>query len=200
MPPAVARVSCDGQEHELRWAAGELRAPGHPDLESEQILSALAGQRLSCLDVLDAWAVHAEDLRVLVLASRGPADPVAVRLDEPGPRAGPAGPAGAATMQRRRAAVTAVLGGGARGVRGTQDALATLLSLGGPMQARLTATVAAAWQERLPRRGRARGPQCAGRRMRLRSRRPGRRCTPRCTAGWWPPCGPGPGGRTSGSR
>jgi hypothetical protein len=47
-------------------------------------------------------------------------------------------------MARRRAAV---LSGGRPRDRG--DTLATLLSLGGPMQARLTATVAAGWRERL---------------------------------------------------
>ena len=85
VPPAVATVSCAGREHQLRWAAGELRVPGHPDLESEKILRALAGESYACLDVLEAWQVHADDLRVLILASRGPADPVAVRLEEPGP-------------------------------------------------------------------------------------------------------------------
>ena len=214
MPPAVAQVSCDGREHQLRWAAGELRAPGHPDLESEKILRALAGENYACLDVLEAWEVHADDLRVLVLASRGPADPVAVRPDEPRPTAwtGSTGRAGAARMLRRRAAVTAVLGGGAPASREREDTLAVLLSLGGPMQTRLTATVAAAWRERL-RDGAAPAGAAAAPAMRprlrmrpcprvrpRRSKRPGRRCTRRCTAGWWPPCGPGPGGRTSGSR
>jgi hypothetical protein len=39
--------------------------------------------------------------------------------------------------------------GGGPAAGDTENTLATLLSLGGPMQARLTATVAAAWQERL---------------------------------------------------
>ena len=39
-------VSCAGREHQLRWAGGELRVPGHPDLESEKILRALAGESL----------------------------------------------------------------------------------------------------------------------------------------------------------
>ena len=73
VPPAVAQVSCHGREHQLRWAAGELHALGHPDLESEKILRALAGENYACLDVLEAWEVHAEDLRILILASRGPA-------------------------------------------------------------------------------------------------------------------------------
>ncbi len=151
VPPAVAQVSCDGREHQVRWADGELRVPGHPDLESEKILRALAGEDYACLDVLEAWEVHADDLRVLVLASRGPADPVAVRLDQPGPAGwtGRTGRSAAARMQRRRSAVTAVLGGAAPASREREDPLATLLSLGGPMQTRLTATVAAAWRERL---------------------------------------------------
>jgi hypothetical protein len=151
VPPAVARVSCGGREHQLRWAAGELTVPGHPDLESEKILRALAGESYACLDVLEAWEVHADDLRVLVLASRGPTDPVAVRLDEPGSTGWTlrAGRTTVARMQRRRSAVTAVLGGGAAASREREDPLATLLSLGGPMQTRLTATVAAAWRERL---------------------------------------------------
>jgi hypothetical protein len=151
IPPAVARVSCGGHQHELRWEAGELLAPAHPDLEGEQILGALAGQRGGCLEILDAWAGHADDLRVLVLASRGPSDPVAVRPGAPGPAgwAGTTGRAAVARMQRRRRAVAAVLGGGGPASRPPEDALLTLLSLGGPMQARLTATVAAAWRERL---------------------------------------------------
>jgi hypothetical protein len=147
IPPAAARVSCDGREHRLRWAAGELLAPGHPDLEGERILGALAGQRGACLDALDAWAGHADDLRVLVAASRGAADPVRVRPQDAAYVAPSVMGRGQAVMARRRAAVTAMMIGG--GLRERGDTLATLLSLGGPMQARLTATVAAAWRERL---------------------------------------------------
>jgi hypothetical protein len=145
--PAVARLSCEGREHQLRLAQGELRARDHPDLEGEQILSALAGQRDACLGALDAWARHADDLRVLVMASRGPADPVAVQPEDgpPGQALGP----GAGRMARRRAAVTAIMGGQASRNRDPGDGLGALLGLGGPMQARLTATVAAAWRERL---------------------------------------------------
>jgi hypothetical protein len=149
VPPAVAQVSCDGREHQVRWADGELRVPDHPDLESEKILRALAGESYACLDVLEGWEVHADDLRVLILASRGPADPVRIRPKD-APRAAPFIPGrGAAAMHRRRTAVTAVLGRGAAAAEEPGDALATLLSLGGPMQTRLTATVAAAWRERL---------------------------------------------------
>ena len=91
-----------------RTAVGgrELRLLATPTSTVEQILSALAGGAAACLGVLDAWAGHAEDLHVLVLASRGPADPVAVRPDEPrGPRAGPGDRPGAgrdAAPPRRR--------------------------------------------------------------------------------------------------
>ncbi|MGD0927596.1 MAG: hypothetical protein ABR926_20655 [Streptosporangiaceae bacterium] len=147
VPAAQARLSCEGRAHRLRWAAGELLAPDHPDLDGEQILSALAGQSCACLDVLDAWAAHTDDLRVLVVASRGPADPVLVRREDSAHVAPPMIGRGAAGMRRRRAAVTAVLHGGGSSEAG--DALATLLALGGPIQARLTATVAATWRERL---------------------------------------------------
>ncbi len=145
--PAEAPVSCDGREHRLRWAEGQLRAPGHPDLEGEQILSVLGGQSYACLDALDAWAGHADDLRVLVVASRGLADPVRVRPEDAAYVAPSVMGRGPAVMARRRAAVTAVMSGGRSREGG--DTLATLLSLGGPMQARLTATVAAAWRERM---------------------------------------------------
>jgi hypothetical protein len=147
IPPAVARVSCDGRDHRLRWADGDLHAPGHADLEGEQILSVLGGQSYACLDALDAWAGHADDLRVLVVASRGAADPVRVTPGDAAYAAPSLTGRGLAVMARRRAAVTAVMSGGRSTERA--DTLATLLSLGGPMQARLTATVAAAWRERL---------------------------------------------------
>jgi hypothetical protein len=147
IPPAVARVSCDGREHRLRWAEGKLLAPDHPDLEGEQILGVLGGQSYACLDALDAWAGHADDLRFLVVASRGTADPVRVRPEDAASVAPSVMGRGPAVMARRRAAVTAVMSGGWSTRR--DDTLATLLSLGGPMQARLTATVVAAWQERV---------------------------------------------------
>src|SRR5882757_6178067 len=102
IPPAAAPVSCDDQEHQLRWAAGELLAPEHHDLEGEQILSALAGQRYGCLDALDAWAGHADDLRVLVLASRGPTDPVRPGPDDSGYAGVLRVGGGLGTMGRRR--------------------------------------------------------------------------------------------------
>ncbi|HTT52695.1 MAG TPA: hypothetical protein VMH35_14955 [Streptosporangiaceae bacterium] len=55
LPAAEVTVDCGAGKHRLRWAAGELRAVDHTDLEGEQILGALAGQGRPCLDALDAW-------------------------------------------------------------------------------------------------------------------------------------------------
>ena len=77
--PAVTQVSCDGREHQLRWAEGELLAPNTRTSRASRSSARWPAQRYGCLDALDAWAGHAGDLRVLVLASRGPADPVLIR-------------------------------------------------------------------------------------------------------------------------
>lgn len=130
---AEAKIGCGGREHTLRWAVGKLTARDHSDLDSERILVALGG-RCPCVDVLEAWAAHADDLRVLVLASRGPADPVRVRAE---PQAG----------RGRSAMMRSVHAGGPADE--PEDEVAGLLGLGGPMQDRLTATVAAAWRQRL---------------------------------------------------
>ena len=171
IPPAEARLSCGGREHRLRWAGGKLLALDHPDLEGELILSVLGDQSYPCLAAVDAWAAHADDLRVLVLASRGLTDPVA-----PQPETTPGGqPASRGIMRARRTATSrsimsarggtasrrgpggrsggtgrggAVRGGGIAGGEEEAEALVALLGLGGPMQARLVATVAAAWRER----------------------------------------------------
>ena len=108
MPPAVAQVSCDGREHQLRWAAGELRAPGHPDLESEKILRALAGENYRLPG--RAGGVGGARRRP---AGPGPGQPQGDRSGggagrtSPRPTAwtGSTGRAGAARMLRRRAAV-----------------------------------------------------------------------------------------------
>jgi hypothetical protein len=121
--PVQAHVACAGQQHRLRWAAGALQALDHTDLEGEQILVALGG-RCACADLTQLWARQATDIRTLVATSRGEGDPV------PDPSA--------AELRPHRPGTTHRAAG-----------LAELLDLGGLMQDRLTATVAATWRDRL---------------------------------------------------
>src|SRR5262249_13764200 len=74
--PAQASVDCGGERHRLRWEAGELCALDHEDPGGERALAAVGGERPLGVGVLDAWQRHATDLSVLVLASRGPSDPL----------------------------------------------------------------------------------------------------------------------------
>ncbi len=152
LPPAEVRLDCSGHPHRLRWAAGQLNAPDHTDLEGEQILSVLAGQGFPCLDVLDLWAQHAADLRVLILTSRGPADPLAVGAPSPSLSASASfsfsasASASRGGMRRGRASYSTLSYGPPDE---PDDGLATLLGLGGVLPDRLAATVIAAWAERL---------------------------------------------------
>lgn len=141
-------LDCGGQPHRLRWAAGELHALDHTDVEGEQILSVLAGQGFPCLDVLDLWARYAADLRVLILASRGPADP----LTSWTPSApGWPGPTRRRTRRlasfRRTGTYSALSYHGGPGE--ADDGLATLIGVGGLLPDRLAATVIATWAGRL---------------------------------------------------
>lgn len=117
-----------------------LRAVDHDDPEGERVLSALGAERCTCLDVLDAWERHRGDPRVLVLACRGPADQFEEQPDGRSRR-------GYARVQfiGSRPAPAPQISDAAR----AENDLTTLLRLGGGLQDRLVATVAAAWQERL---------------------------------------------------
>ncbi|HWH09528.1 MAG TPA: hypothetical protein VG165_00220 [Solirubrobacteraceae bacterium] len=74
LPAAEATVECGGATHRIRWEDGRLGAPDHDDAEGERALAALGGEPCACVDLLDAWARHEHDVRVLVIASRGPID------------------------------------------------------------------------------------------------------------------------------
>lgn len=145
---AEARLDCGGQPHRLRWAAGELRALDHADLDGEQILSVLAGQGFPCLEVLDLWARYAADLRVLIVTSRGPADPLAAGTPPPSGWTGPAGGGAGQVMAFARRSVSY------RAVSRVpaddpDDGLDRVIGLGGLLPDRLAATVIAAWAGRL---------------------------------------------------
>jgi hypothetical protein len=171
---AQATVACGDDTHRLRWEHGALQALDHDDPEAELALSALGGERCACADVLDAWARHDSDPRVLVLASRGPSDPLAAHADwtaqlgasqravtptmAPRSRIAPRSLLRLPSRRRAMAAsgASARASVGSRPVAAGQFALRTpaeselvaLLGLGGGLQDRLVATVAAEWAQR----------------------------------------------------
>ena len=76
LPPCSTRVPCGGDDHRLRWDAGQLDLPAHPDAESELILAALGGEKADCVRIAETWARHAEDLMVLQVGPRDRADQI----------------------------------------------------------------------------------------------------------------------------
>jgi len=98
LPRCEAYLPCGAGRHIVRWEAGELRLLSHPDPEAELVLAALGGEKARCVEVAQAWERHAEDLSVLAIGPRGPADEIAVSWDDVdaavpasqfGPRPGP---------------------------------------------------------------------------------------------------------------
>jgi hypothetical protein len=177
LDPAQTTIACGEHAHRLRWEQGALRAIDHDDPEAERALAALGGQRCPCVEVLDAWSRHDGDARVLVLASRGPADLLATRADwtaqlgtlppTPVPAAVPALPAAPRRqllrLPARRRSVASTTPGwpvppapvtpppAGRIPLGSpaESEVIALLGLGGGVPDRLVATVAAAWARQL---------------------------------------------------
>jgi hypothetical protein len=152
-------VPCGGGMHQVRWAAGQLTLPAHPDAEAELVLGALGGDKPECVTLTETWARHAADLAVLATGPRCAADLIIVDRDEiaqqrdnlpPGwPRAvsAPMAPGGAGPAGRRRARLP-VPGPGieeARRLHVERIELLELLALGPGLQFRLSGTVCAAW-------------------------------------------------------
>jgi hypothetical protein len=82
LPGCEARVPCGQGTHAVRWEAGSLLLPEHPDAEAELVLAALGGEKARCVEVAQAWARHTDDLSVLAIGPRGPADDVVVGWDD----------------------------------------------------------------------------------------------------------------------
>ena len=82
LPSCATHLQCGQGWHTIRWEAGELRLLSHPDVEAELVLAALGGEKARCVEVAQAWERHAEDLSVLAIGPRGPADEIAVSWDE----------------------------------------------------------------------------------------------------------------------
>jgi len=82
LPPCDTQVPCGTGRHTVRWEAGTLVLPSHPDVEGELVLAALGGEQARCVDLARAWARHTEDLSVLAIGPRGPGDQIAVDWDD----------------------------------------------------------------------------------------------------------------------
>ena len=82
LPPAEAQVSCGAGTHRLRWADGRLTAADHPDAEGELVLAALGGERSECMDMVEAWGSHGDDLEILAVGPRSPADELTITADD----------------------------------------------------------------------------------------------------------------------
>jgi hypothetical protein len=164
LPSCEAQVPCGPRTHPVRWEAGSLRLPEHPDAEAELVLAALGGEKARCVEVAQAWERHADDLSVLAIGPRGPDDEIAIGWDDvaaaqagPPARLAVAGPAPAwsgtmrpvpatlppsvpAAVQRRRARAQEELDV----VRQRRIDMLSLLALGYGFQVRLAGQVAAA--------------------------------------------------------
>jgi hypothetical protein len=74
--PAESRVTCEGRRHLIRWADSRLTAASHSDAEGELVMAALGGETARCLEIVQAWGAHDDDLEVLAIGPRSAADEV----------------------------------------------------------------------------------------------------------------------------
>jgi len=82
LPPADATIPCGSGTHTVRWEAGQLTLPAHPDAEAELVLGALGGDKPACVAMAETWARHTADLAVLGVGPRCASDEVSVSWDE----------------------------------------------------------------------------------------------------------------------
>jgi DNA polymerase-1 len=82
LPSADAVVPCGNGSHTVRWEAGQLTLPGHPDAEAELVLGALGGGKPACITLSETWSRHADDLAVLATGPRSAADRVSVTREQ----------------------------------------------------------------------------------------------------------------------
>jgi hypothetical protein len=141
-PPCSATVPCASGQHELRWTAGAIELPAHPDGEAELVLAALGGEKAGCVELAEIWQRHVSDLSVLAIGPRGTADKITVTWDsvtEPEQHVPPAAmtrgrPPLRDHFEQARLRMTDVL---------------SLLALGPEFGCRLAGHVVAAYAERL---------------------------------------------------
>jgi hypothetical protein len=82
LPSCETEVPCGAGRHTVRWEAGSLRLPSHPDAEGELVLAALGGEKAWCIELAEVWGRHTSDLSMLAIGPRGPADEIAVGWGE----------------------------------------------------------------------------------------------------------------------
>lgn len=82
LPPCETYLPCGPGRHPVRWEAGTLQLPSHPNTEAELVLAALGGEKARCVAVAQAWARHTRDLTVLTVGPRSPADEIDVTWDD----------------------------------------------------------------------------------------------------------------------
>jgi len=161
----------------VRWEAGSLLLPSHADVEAELVLAALGGEKARCVEAAQAWERHADDLSVLAIGPRGPADQIAVDWDDvlaakqtgstvAGPLGGPVGGARTKPMRPASQPGPSLPRGGTRqrkvpeeriAAQRRRDDLLSLLALGYGFQVRLMGQVAATHAARLAAAHTARG-------------------------------------------
>jgi len=165
LPSCETQVPCGTGLHTVRWEAGSLRLPSHPDVEGELVLAALGGEKARCVEAAEAWARHADDLSLLAIGPRGPADQIAVDWDDVDAAAqadstmiGPAGQARRKPMRLASQPGPTLARAGARqrqmqeerhAARRRRNDVLSLLALGYGFQVRLMGQVAAAHAVRL---------------------------------------------------
>jgi hypothetical protein len=129
LPAADATVPCGSGTHTVRWEAGQLTLPSHPDAEAELVLGALGGDKPACVTIAETWARHAADLAVLTTGPRCAADDVSVGWDEIVKQRANLPPLAQAMTAAR---LTAASGPGARRLRPVQGATPVPAALGTP--------------------------------------------------------------------
>ena len=146
LPAADTRVPCGSGSHTVRWEAGQLTLPSHPDAEAELVLAALGGDKPACVAVAETWARHTADLGVLATGPRCVADRVRISREE---------------IEQQRTDLPPSLSRGGAVARFTATSwpgmaetlrrqqqrleLLELLALGAALQFRLSGAVCAAW-------------------------------------------------------
>lgn len=82
LPAVESWVPCGSGMHPVRWADGTFGLPAHPDAEAERVLAALGGEKAGCVELAETWSRHADDLEVLAIGPRSPADTITVTWDD----------------------------------------------------------------------------------------------------------------------